>query len=203
MNSEEKPRVSVEIYGTNYTIRGGADTSVEHIQLVAKQVDEQMRAIAKSNPKLDMPRIAVLSAVNVMDETLQSREQLKKLQQKHELDQQIHSEELIRLREENRVLKQENNMLKEQNAAQEESYQKSVEQLSALQQQLERLEVAYAKKEKELEERLEQEKQKHSSYHEEYLKLKEDYQKLQNEFNEWLKLIEQDSGRGQSAVSNS
>lgn len=77
MTAEDKTRVTVTIFGTQYKLMGQATKSSMYLQMVAAQVDEQMRKIASNAPHLDMPRIAVLTAVNLADE-------LGKLQESHE-----------------------------------------------------------------------------------------------------------------------
>ncbi|MDA8354541.1 MAG: cell division protein ZapA [Firmicutes bacterium] len=70
-----KNRHSVDIYGQTYHIIGNA--SPGYIREVANRVDENMRGIAASNPRLDTTKLAVLSAVNITDAYL-------KLKQEHE-----------------------------------------------------------------------------------------------------------------------
>ncbi|MFC0187942.1 cell division protein ZapA [Fictibacillus aquaticus] len=76
---KKKTRTTVEIYGHPYTI-SGTETST-HIRLVAHKVDEKMREIQMHNRFLDTKQIAVLAAVNTMNEYLKIKEELKKLQQ--------------------------------------------------------------------------------------------------------------------------
>lgn len=70
-----KNKLSVEIYGQQYSLTGKA--SPGHMRQVASHVDEKMRQIADKNPRLDTTRLAVLSAVNIADEYL-------KLKQEHD-----------------------------------------------------------------------------------------------------------------------
>ena len=72
--SEEKTKVTVDIYGMQYKIAGQA--SGGHMRRVAELVDAQMNKIAKGFPKLDTPKLAVLAAVNIADEFLKMKEQL-------------------------------------------------------------------------------------------------------------------------------
>ncbi len=60
-----KNRQTVEIFGQQYSIVGKA--SPGHMRNVANQVDEFMRKVAEGNPRLDLTRVAVLSAVNFAD----------------------------------------------------------------------------------------------------------------------------------------
>ncbi|GAB7388393.1 cell division protein ZapA [Bacillaceae bacterium] len=67
MGEEEKiNRLTVEIYGQQYKIVGKA--SISHMRAVAGYVDDKMRHIAETNPRLDTMKLAVLSAVNIADE---------------------------------------------------------------------------------------------------------------------------------------
>lgn len=77
MQKEENNRIRVDIYGTEYQLRGKA--SVEHMRLVAGLVDDKMREIAGSNPRLDLNRLAVLAAVNIADEYLRLRQEYEEL----------------------------------------------------------------------------------------------------------------------------
>ncbi|WP_018921675.1 cell division protein ZapA [Salsuginibacillus kocurii] len=63
---KEKSRTTVSIYGQNYTIVG--DESKNHVHDIANRVDDKMREIKSVNPYLDTTRLAVLTAINVMDE---------------------------------------------------------------------------------------------------------------------------------------
>lgn len=81
---QEKNRISVEIYGHTYKIVGTESTG--HIRLVASIVDDKMREISSHNPSLDSAKIAVLAAVNAVNDYLllkvqyeQLEEQLKQL----------------------------------------------------------------------------------------------------------------------------
>lgn len=71
--SEDKTRVTVDIYGMQYKLAG--HSSGGHMRRVAELVDEQMTKIARGFPKLDTPRVAVLAAVNIADEFLKQKEQ--------------------------------------------------------------------------------------------------------------------------------
>ncbi|MBO9598110.1 MAG: cell division protein ZapA, partial [Cohnella sp.] len=66
---DEKLRVTVDIYGTQYTLTG--HNSAEYMRRVAALVNEQMSRINSGSPRLDLPRLAVLAAVNMGDELLQ------------------------------------------------------------------------------------------------------------------------------------
>lgn len=66
MQADGISRLRVDIYGTEYTLRGRA--SIEHLHWVAAKVDSVMKQISASNASLDPKRIAVLTAINIADE---------------------------------------------------------------------------------------------------------------------------------------
>jgi len=69
----EKTKVAVEIYGMQYRLSGNETDG--HLRRVADLVDTQMRKIAAGYPRLDLPRLAVLAAVNIADDYLKLQEQ--------------------------------------------------------------------------------------------------------------------------------
>lgn len=81
MSNPQKNRTAVEIYGQSYIILGTEDPS--HIRYVASLVDEKMREIGSKNPSLDAGKLAVLTAVNAVNDYIKIKEQLERLQ--HEL----------------------------------------------------------------------------------------------------------------------
>jgi cell division protein ZapA len=78
VSEPRKNRTTVDIYGQQYTIVGSESTS--HIRLVASMVDEKMREISASNPSLDISKLAVLTAVNAVNDLIK----LKDLYERHE-----------------------------------------------------------------------------------------------------------------------
>lgn len=72
-------KVTARIMGEDYTIRGRAPR--EHIERVAKYVDERMLEIAEAYPKLGTSRVAVLAAINMADELFKLKEQYEQLTQ--------------------------------------------------------------------------------------------------------------------------
>ena len=81
MSEERKNRTTVEIYGQPYIIIGTEST--EHIKKVANTVDEKMREIRNKNTLLDTNQLAVLTAVNAVNEYIKLKEKLEKIE--HEL----------------------------------------------------------------------------------------------------------------------
>jgi len=63
---KEKQRTTVSIYGQNYTIVGYEAPT--YVNDVANFVDEKMREIKRMNPYLDTTKLAVLTALNVVDD---------------------------------------------------------------------------------------------------------------------------------------
>ena len=71
---EDTNRVTVKIYGQEYTIAG--DTPREHIMKVADHVNTRMHEIARALPAGSVSSLAVLSAVNVADDYFTALERL-------------------------------------------------------------------------------------------------------------------------------
>lgn len=69
----------MEIYGHTYKIVGTESTG--HIRLVASIVDDKMREIGSLNPSLDSARVAVLAAVNSVNDYLLLKEQYEQLEE--------------------------------------------------------------------------------------------------------------------------
>ncbi|MGE7624187.1 cell division protein ZapA [Viridibacillus sp. NPDC096237] len=74
MSEQPKNRISVDIYGQTYTMLGTESTT--HMRLVASTVDNTMREIKQANPSLDSTKLAVLTAVNSVNDSLKLKEQL-------------------------------------------------------------------------------------------------------------------------------
>jgi cell division protein ZapA (FtsZ GTPase activity inhibitor) len=74
---EEKTRITVDIYGNSYKLM--ASTSSAYMKSVAELVNDQMFRIAKTFPRLDSQRIAVLASVNMADENLRLKEKIEEL----------------------------------------------------------------------------------------------------------------------------
>ncbi|MED3549244.1 cell division protein ZapA [Cytobacillus praedii] len=78
MSDVQKNRTSVDIYGTQYIIIG--TESPGHIRLVASKVDEKMREINSKNPSLDSSKLAVLTAVNIVNDYLKAKDRIEQLE---------------------------------------------------------------------------------------------------------------------------
>lgn len=68
MTQNDKTRTTVEIHNKSYTVVGHEDA--HHVRLVASLVDQKMDEIQKANPTLETSRLAVLTAVNTMNDYL-------------------------------------------------------------------------------------------------------------------------------------
>ncbi len=78
MSDIKKTRTTVDIYGQQYTIVGTESTS--HVRLVASLVDDKMREISSSNPILDINKLAVLTAVNAVNDYLKVKDRIERLE---------------------------------------------------------------------------------------------------------------------------
>ncbi|WP_071461272.1 cell division protein ZapA [Bacillus massilinigeriensis] len=78
MSETKKNRTTVDIYGQQYTIVGAESTS--HIRLIASLVDDKMREISSMNPSLDINKLAVLTAVNAVNDYIKMKDYAEKLE---------------------------------------------------------------------------------------------------------------------------
>lgn len=79
MSNEQKNRTTVEIYGQRYVILSKESSS--HVQQVAALVNDKMREISAKNPFLDVTKLAVLTAVNAVNDYINLKEQLERLRE--------------------------------------------------------------------------------------------------------------------------
>ncbi|EMT46419.1 MULTISPECIES: cell division protein ZapA [Anoxybacillus] len=80
MKDQHKTRITVDIYGQQYSIVGTESSS--HIRLVASIVDDKMREISAKNPTLDTSKLAVLTAVNIVHEYIKLKDEYERLLRK-------------------------------------------------------------------------------------------------------------------------
>lgn len=78
MAETKKIRTTVDIYGQQYAIVGTESSS--HIRLVASMVDDKMREIGSKNPSLDVSKLAVLTALNAMNDLIKLKDHVEKLE---------------------------------------------------------------------------------------------------------------------------
>ncbi|WP_252315668.1 cell division protein ZapA [Sinobaca sp. H24] len=69
---KDKYKTTVTIYGQQYTIVG--DDPPEHVRRVAKALTDKMKEHKSLNPYLNTTRLAVLTAVNLVDENLKMKD---------------------------------------------------------------------------------------------------------------------------------
>jgi cell division protein ZapA len=82
VSEPQKNRTIVDIFGQQYIIIGSESAS--HIRLVASMVDEKMREISSSAPSLDKSKLAVLTAVNAVNDYLKIKDRLEQLEKDSE-----------------------------------------------------------------------------------------------------------------------
>jgi len=75
---DKKRKITVDIYGQQYTIVG--EESSSHIRIVASMVDDKMREISAASPSLDTGKLAVLTAVNTVHDYLKLKEKINQLE---------------------------------------------------------------------------------------------------------------------------
>lgn len=71
MNSEGKFRTTVDIFGTTYRMVG--TLSQTYLNQLSAYINENMSAIAKSNPRLDAQRVAVKALLSMADDYFRLR----------------------------------------------------------------------------------------------------------------------------------
>lgn len=65
--------VKVNIYGTEYPVKGDADP--DYIQEVAEYLDEKMQEVGRSLTVKSATKVAVLAALNITDELFRTRQE--------------------------------------------------------------------------------------------------------------------------------
>jgi cell division protein ZapA len=78
LSEQRLNRISVKIYGQTYNMVGTESPS--HMRHVASTVDEQMHAIRNANPSLDIAKLAVLTAVNAVNDSMQYKARIEMLE---------------------------------------------------------------------------------------------------------------------------
>lgn len=79
MSNDQKNRTTVEIYGQKYIIL--STESSNHVKQVASLVNDKMREISAKNPFLDVKKLAVLTAVNAVNDYINIKNQLERFQE--------------------------------------------------------------------------------------------------------------------------
>ncbi|MFC0270236.1 cell division protein ZapA [Metabacillus herbersteinensis] len=78
MSNRPKTKTTVNIYGQQFSVIGTESTS--HVRMVASIVDDKMRDLNSKNSSLDINKLAVLTAVNVVHDYLKLKEDYEKLE---------------------------------------------------------------------------------------------------------------------------
>ena len=73
MPAKSTTSTEVEIFGATYQLRGEQDP--EYLERLARLVDEKMRSIGSQIPVADSGKLAILAALNLADELVQSNNQ--------------------------------------------------------------------------------------------------------------------------------
>jgi cell division protein ZapA len=68
----------VEIYDQSYQIKGVIEA--DYVKKLAAYVDRKMREIAQGSKTVDSLKVAVLAALNIVDELFQERERSEKFE---------------------------------------------------------------------------------------------------------------------------
>ncbi|HRC87592.1 MAG TPA: cell division protein ZapA [Thermoanaerobaculia bacterium] len=71
MKESASSTIAVEIFGAVYHLRGNDDG--EYLKELAGYVDRKMREVAGKASAVDVPRLAILTALNLSDELFQCR----------------------------------------------------------------------------------------------------------------------------------
>ena len=82
--SDEYNILKVNIYGTDYPIKGNTD--VEYIKKVAKYVDDKMREVNKNISIDSSLKVSILAALNITDELFREREENKSQSSNFEIE---------------------------------------------------------------------------------------------------------------------
>ncbi len=77
--NDEGNVLKINIFGTEYPIKSGADTDVEYVRRVAQYVDHKMREVDQSTSVKTSLKVAILAALNITDELFQERAQAAEL----------------------------------------------------------------------------------------------------------------------------
>ncbi|MFC4403722.1 cell division protein ZapA [Gracilibacillus xinjiangensis] len=78
MTQPKKSRTTVKIYGRSYKVVG--EEKEDHVKLIANLVDEKMQEIHEVNKSLDTTSLAVLTAINTMNDYIKLKEDFEVLQ---------------------------------------------------------------------------------------------------------------------------
>ncbi len=74
--TQAKSGIKVEIFGTEYRIKGEANA--EYVRRVAAYVDGKMQQLAQASSTGSVTKLAILTAINIADELFREREDREK-----------------------------------------------------------------------------------------------------------------------------
>ncbi len=80
--SDNKQTVKVNIFGTDYMIRG--DAGADHIRRVAEYLDRKMQEIHRGGQIKSSLKVAILAALNITDEYFRTREDMTRQMEAYE-----------------------------------------------------------------------------------------------------------------------
>jgi cell division protein ZapA (FtsZ GTPase activity inhibitor) len=199
MSAEEKTRITVDIFGTNYKLVG--KSSVSYMKMIAAHVNDQMYHLSNALPQLESSKIAVLASVNIADEFFKLRKEMEHLQgesqKSSELEEKYQKllQQTAELNQDNKAWQEKesramehNNLLQQELLGLQSEVQAALQQHQAQQEYLQNIEqqLIQAQNEKAAEQ------QQHSNDQElvqEHRKLTVEYEKLKKEYNEWIQLV--------------
>ena len=69
---EKERLVEIKVFGQVYTVK--TDTDEEHIQTVARYVNEKMDEVLKKTKSVSTLNVAILTALNIADDLLKEKE---------------------------------------------------------------------------------------------------------------------------------
>lgn len=76
--AQETQKIVVEILGRSLTLQSSMDP--ERLQAVARMVDDQLRQLQKAFPASSLTDLAILAALNLACESLETKEDYQQLQ---------------------------------------------------------------------------------------------------------------------------
>ncbi|PKR79236.1 cell division protein ZapA [Halalkalibacillus sediminis] len=85
MSQNGKSKITVEIHNRKYTVVG--EESSDHIKKVASMVDQKMDEIRHAKPSIDSAQLAVLTALNTMNDYMKLKEDYNHLKQQQSFNQ--------------------------------------------------------------------------------------------------------------------
>jgi cell division protein ZapA (FtsZ GTPase activity inhibitor) len=199
MSAEEKTRITVDIFGTNYKLVG--KSSVSYMKMIAAHVNDQMYHLSNALPQLESSKIAVLASVNIADEFFKLRKEMEHLQSESQKSSELEEkyqkllQQTAELNQDNKAWQEKesraiehNNLLQQELLGLQSEVQAALQQHQAQQEYLQNIEqqLIQAQNEKAAEQ------QQHSNDQElvqEHRKLTVEYEKLKKEYNEWIQLV--------------